>query len=112
MHGRGLGVTVGRGLILAIVTGWTIFPIYYIVSLAVTPWKDLFQPVYWVAHPALENFKFVVFQESPFVKFFWRWLGNSLWVSAATMAVVLVVAAMGSFALGRLRSGWGAGCRA
>jgi multiple sugar transport system permease protein len=60
-----------------------------------------------VAHPTLDNFKFVIFQQSPFVKFFWRWLANSLWVSAATMGAVLVVAAMGSFALGRIRFGLG-----
>ena len=107
MTGRGLWVNATRGAVLAIITVWTLFPIYYIVSLAVTPWTDLFRPVYWVTHPTLDNFKFVIFQQSPFVKFFWRWLANSLWVSAATMAAVLVVAAMGSFALGRIRFGLG-----
>src|SRR5438034_1754928 len=107
MTARGLGVNAARATVLAVITLWTLFPIYYIVSLAVTPWTDLFRPVYWVAHPTLDNFKFVIFQESPFVKFFWRWLGNSLWVSAATMGAVLVVAAMGSFALGRIRFGLG-----
>ncbi len=107
MDGRKLGINVARGAVLAVITAWTLFPIYYIVSLAVTPWSDLFQPVYWVRHPTLDNFKFVLFQESPFVKFFWRWLANSLWVSAATMGAVLVVAAMGSFALGRIRFGLG-----
>src|SRR6266545_6730794 len=107
MTARGLGVNAARGAVLAVITAWTLFPIYYIVSLAVTPWSDLFQPVYWVRHPTLDNFKFVLFQESPFVKYFWRWLANSLWVSAATMGAVLVVAAMGSFALGRIRFGLG-----
>jgi multiple sugar transport system permease protein len=107
MTGRGVWVNVARGAVLAVITVWTLFPIYYIVSLAITPWTDLFRPVYFVTHPTLDNFKFVIFQESPFVKFFWRWLANSLWVSAATMAAVLVVAAMGSFALGRIRFGLG-----
>src|SRR6266508_2358937 len=99
MTGRGLWVNAARAAVLAVITAWTLFPIYYIVSLAVTPWTDLFRPVYWVAHPTLDNFKFVIFQESPFVKFFWRWLANSLWVSAATMAVVLVVVIMGDYDL-------------
>ena len=99
--------TAARVLILAVVTAWTIFPIYYMVTLAITPWSDLFRPVYFVQHPTLDNFKFVVFQESPFVKYFWRWLGNSLLVSAAVMVAVLAVAAMGSYALGRIRFGLG-----
>ena len=107
MNRRRLGTSIMRGVVLAIVTAWTLFPIYYIVMLALTPWDDLFRPVYWVKHPTLENFKFVLFQQSPFVKFFWRWLGNSLLVSGAVMVAVLGVAAMGSFALGRIRFGLG-----
>ena len=103
MTGQRLGVTVVRGVLLAIVAGWTLFPIYYMVSLAITPWSDLFRPVYFVKNPTLDNFKFVLFQESPFVKYFWRWLANSLLVSGAVMVAVLCVAAMGSFALGRIR---------
>jgi multiple sugar transport system permease protein len=98
---------VVRGVLLAIVAAWTLFPIYYMVSLAITPWSDLFRPVYFVTHPTLDNFKFVLFQQSPFVKYFWRWLANSLFVSGAVMVAVLVVAAMGSFALGRIRFGLG-----
>jgi multiple sugar transport system permease protein len=98
---------LARGTVLAIVTAWTLFPIYYMVMLALTPWDDLFQPVYWVQHPTLDNFRFVIFQESPFVKYFWRWLGNSLVVSGVTMLTVLAVSALGSFALGRIRFGLG-----
>src|ERR1700756_2022521 len=98
-----LSRVVVRGGILAIVAGWTLFPIYYMLNLAVTPWEDLFRPGYWVKHPPLENFKFVLLQQSPFVKYFWRWLANSLLVSAAVMLAVLCVAALGSFALGRIR---------
>ncbi len=102
-RGGRLLVGVARGAALAIVTAWTLFPIYYMLNLAVTPWDDLFRPVYWVKHPTLENFKFVLFQQSPFVKYFWRWLANSLIVSGAVMLAVLLVAALGSFALGRIR---------
>lgn len=45
-----------RVAVLAVVTAWTIFPIYYMVNLAITPWNDLFRPVYFVQHPTLENF--------------------------------------------------------
>jgi ABC-type maltose transport system permease subunit len=50
---------------------------------------DLFRPVYFVQHPTLDNFKFVLFQQSPSVKYFWRWLANSLPVSGAVMVAVL-----------------------
>ena len=102
-----LGVNVMRAAVLAAVTAWTLFPIYYMVSLAVTPWDDLFRPVYVVQRPTLDNFKFVLLQESPFVKYFWRWLANSLLVSGAVMVAVLAVAALGSYALGRIRFGLG-----
>jgi multiple sugar transport system permease protein len=96
---------VGKWILFAALTVWTLFPIYYMVMLSFTPWDDLFKPVYWVKHPTLDNFRFVVFQKDNFVKLFWRWLANSLIVSAATMVVVLMVSALGSFALGRIRFG-------
>ncbi len=100
-------VRAAKWAVLAIVAVWTLFPIYYMVMLAFTPWSDLFQPVYWVRHPTFQNFKFVVFQQSAFVKYFWRWLGNSVIVASATMLIVLAVSALGSFALGRIRFGLG-----
>lgn len=100
-------VRAAKWAVLAIVAAWTLFPIYYMVMLAFTPWSDLFQPVYWVRHPTFQNFKFVVFQQSAFVKYFWRWLGNSVIVASATMLIVLAVSALGSFALGRIRFGLG-----
>jgi multiple sugar transport system permease protein len=104
---RRVPAAIARGGMLAVVAAWTLFPIYYMLNLAVTPWDDLFRPVYWVKHPTLDNFKFVLLQQSPFVKYFWRWLANSLLVSAAVMLAVLCVAALGSFALGRIRFGLG-----
>jgi multiple sugar transport system permease protein len=100
-------VRAAKWAVLAIVAAWTLFPIYYMVMLAFTPWSDLFQPVYWVRHPTFQNFKFVIFQQSAFVKYFWRWLGNSVIVASATMLIVLAVSALGSFALGRIRFGLG-----
>jgi multiple sugar transport system permease protein len=96
---------IGRGALLALVTAWTLFPIYYMLVLSFTPTAELFRPEYWVKNPTLESYRFIVLQESVFVKFFWRWMGNSLVVGAVTMLVVLVVSALGSFALGRLRFG-------
>lgn len=96
---------LGRWAVFAAVTVWTFFPIYYMLVLSFTPTAELFRPEYWVKHPSLESYRFIVFQESVFVKFFWRWMGNSVVVAGVTMAAVLVVSALGSFALGRIRFG-------
>jgi multiple sugar transport system permease protein len=104
-HGRRVLVGVGKGLVLAVVTVWTVFPIYYMLVLSLTPTAELFRPEYWVKHPTLESYRFVVFQESVFVKYFWRWMANSIAIAGATMVAVLAISALGSFALGRIRFG-------
>jgi multiple sugar transport system permease protein len=104
---RALLLTGARAAVLAIVTVWTLFPIYYMLTLSFTPTTELFRPEYWVKHPTLESYRFIALQQSVFVKFFWRWMGNSVVVAAVTMVGVLIVAALGSFALGRIRFGLG-----
>jgi multiple sugar transport system permease protein len=104
---RALLLLGARAAILAIVTVWTLFPIYYMLTLSFTPTTELFRPEYWVKHPTLESYRFIALQQSVFVKFFWRWMGNSVVVAAVTMVGVLIVAALGSFALGRIRFGLG-----
>jgi multiple sugar transport system permease protein len=100
---RALLLAGARAAVLAIVTVWTLFPIYYMLTLSFTPTAELFRPEYWVKNPTLESYRFIALQQSVFVKFFWRWMGNSVVVAAVTMVGVLIVAALGSFALGRLR---------
>jgi multiple sugar transport system permease protein len=106
-RGRASLLTAARAAVLAVVTVWTLFPIYYMLTLSFTPTTELFRPEYWVKNPTLESYRFIALQESVFVKFFWRWMGNSIVVAAITMMGVLVVAALGSFALGRIRFGLG-----
>ncbi len=102
---REILLRLGRWAILGVVTIWTLFPIYYMLVLSFTPTAELFRPEYWVKHPTLESYKFIALQESVFVKFFWRWMGNSVLVAGMTMGLVLVISAFGSFALGRIRFG-------
>jgi len=104
---RALFLLAARAAVLAIVTVWTLFPIYYMLTLSFTPTTELFRPEYWVKNPTLESYRFIALQQSVFVKFFWRWMGNSVVVAAVTMVGVLIVAALGSFALGRIRFGLG-----
>jgi multiple sugar transport system permease protein len=104
---RAVFLLAARAAVLAVVTVWTLFPIYYMLTLSFTPTTELFRPEYWVKNPTLESYRFIALQESVFVKFFWRWMGNSVVVAGVTMVGVLVVAALGSFALGRIRFGLG-----
>ncbi|MGH7265807.1 MAG: carbohydrate ABC transporter permease [Candidatus Rokuibacteriota bacterium] len=102
---RSWPVRGARGLVMALIVVWTLFPIYYMLTLSFTKTSELFRPEYFVANPTLESYRFIVFQESVFVKFFWRWMGNSVVVAGITMLIVLGVSALGSFALGRIRFG-------
>jgi multiple sugar transport system permease protein len=102
---RQIVVRLARAVVLALVAVWTLFPIYYMLVLSFTPTAELFRPEYWVRNPTLESYRFVVFQQSVFVKYFWRWMGNSVLVAGVTMGAVLVISALGSFALGRLHFG-------
>jgi multiple sugar transport system permease protein len=98
-------LAVVRGGLMAAITVWTLFPIYYMLVLSFTPTAELFRPEYWVKNPTLESYRFIALQGSVFVKFFWRWMANSVLVAGLTMLAVLVVASLGSFALGRIRFG-------
>jgi multiple sugar transport system permease protein len=100
---RSWAIRAARWVVFAIITVWTLFPIYYMLSLSFTKTSELFRPEYFVAHPTLESYRFIIFQESVFVKFFWRWMGNSVLIAGVTMLAVLVVSSLGSFALGRIR---------
>jgi multiple sugar transport system permease protein len=96
---------LARWAVFGIVTVWTLFPIYYMLVLSFTSTAELFRPEYFVKRPTVESYRFVAFQGSVFVKFFWRWMGNSVVVAAVTMIAVLIISALGSFALGRIRFG-------
>jgi multiple sugar transport system permease protein len=100
-------IRAARWVLLVLIVVWTVFPVYYMLVLSFTPTDKLFRPGYFVREPTLESYRFIVFQESVFVKYFWRWMGNSVIIAGATMLGVLFVASLGSFALGRLRFGGG-----
>ena len=36
---------------------WTIFPVYYMITLSLVPEEDLFKPRLYVAQPTLENYR-------------------------------------------------------
>ena len=71
------------------------------------PVSDAFAGRFWPDHPTLENFRIVLGQDHFFLQNFWPQLGNSIFVAVATMVMVLVVASLASFAIGRLKVRYG-----
>ncbi|MSP49970.1 MAG: carbohydrate ABC transporter permease [Alphaproteobacteria bacterium] len=85
---------------------WTLTPIYHMVMLSVTPVKDAVGTHLWPARPTLENYRIVVFQEHFFLHHFWIQLGNSVLVALTTCVLVLAIASLAAFAIGRLKLWW------
>ena len=103
---RGLG-EVGLAALAVVVLVWTLLPIYHMVMLALTPVSEAFAGRYWPQHATLENFRIVLQEDHFFLQNFWRQLANSVLVALGTMALVLAVATLASFAIGRLRLRFG-----
>ncbi|HSB82348.1 MAG TPA: carbohydrate ABC transporter permease [Candidatus Methylomirabilis sp.] len=89
--------------ICGIVLVWTVFPVYYMLTLSLVPEEDLFKPSLYVAHPTLGNYANTIRQSNYLVSQFWIQLYNSVSIALMTTAAVLVVGTLGSFALARIR---------
>ena len=87
----------------AMVLIWTVFPVYYMITLSLVPEEDLFKPRLYVPHPTLENYVTTIQQSNYLVSEFRIQLLNSVGIALMTTAAVLVVGTLGSFALARIR---------
>lgn len=90
-------------LLAVLILAWTIFPVYYMVLLSLTPTNDLFQPGLYINNPTLGSYRYTMGQDNPFVRYFWQQLGTSLTVAIWTMVSVVAVASLGSFAMARIK---------
>ncbi|BCX16450.1 MAG: ABC transporter permease [Geminicoccaceae bacterium] len=100
---RRLAGSTAEILLGLVILVWTLLPIYHMVMLSLTPVNEAFGGRFWPDNPTLENFRTVFAQDHFFLQRFWLQLGNSVVVALATMALVLVVATLASFAIGRLK---------
>ena len=101
-HRREGWVKVGLGVLAVVILAWTLFPVYYMVLLSLTPTNDLFQPGLYVEHRTLKSYTYTMGQDNPFVRYFWQQIGNSLVIAVWAMVVVAAIAALGSFAMARI----------
>lgn len=100
---RQLGLRIALAALTLAILVWTLFPVYYMVLLSLTPTSDLFQPGLYISNPTLRSYVYTMGQDNPFVRYFWQQLLTSLTVSLWTMVLVGAIAAMGSFAMARMK---------
>jgi multiple sugar transport system permease protein len=86
-----------------IILVWTIFPVYYMVTLSLVREDDLFKPSLYVVRPTLENYFMTIQQNNYLVNEFRIQLYNSICIALLTTAAVLFVGTLGSFALARIK---------
>jgi multiple sugar transport system permease protein len=96
-------VQAGLSVLAVLILAWTLFPVYYMVLLSLTPTDDLFKPGLYISHPTLKSYVYTMGQDNPFVRYFWQQISTSLIVAVWTMAAVIAIAALGSFAMARIR---------
>jgi multiple sugar transport system permease protein len=94
-------------LFAAVLLAWTLLPIYHMVMLSVTPVRDAVGAHLWPPEPTLDNYRTVFSQGHFFLHDFWQQLANSTLVALVTCALVLAIASLASYAIGRLRLAFG-----
>jgi len=82
-------------LVLALMT---VFPLFWMISIAFKPAAEVFRPNILPVAPSWDNFLYVL-TEVPFLKY----LGNTFFVSAVVTVVALFFHTMAGYALARLR---------
>ncbi|MEJ6393475.1 carbohydrate ABC transporter permease [Gymnodinialimonas sp. 2305UL16-5] len=93
---------IGKYLALLAYLIFALFPLYWLVKIAITPDRLIFTEgtELWPSATTLDNFRTVIFQ-TDFMAFF----GNSLYVSLGTGAVTTLIAAGAGYAFSRFNFG-------
>lgn len=95
-------LTIGKYAALLAYLAFALFPLYWLVKIAVTPDMLIFSEGtrLWPSAFTLDNFRTVIFQ-TDFMAFF----GNSIYVSLGTAAATTVIAAGAGYAFSRFEFG-------
>src|SRR6202008_5058964 len=83
---------------------WTMIPIYHMFLFAISPKEDAFSGRLWPAHPTLNNFKIVFYQEHYFLRDFWIQFWNSAVIAVSAGVLTLFIATAAAFAISRLKA--------
>ncbi len=94
---------IGTHTFLIILGAVMILPLVYMVANAFKPYDEFFiwPPRFWVRRPTLDNFRGFLMATSSTAVPFTRYLYNSVFVTVATVSLILVVGTMASYALAK-----------
>ena len=106
--------SIGRGGLIAVVTIYCLFPIYFMLVQSLKgAQEDVFGHPLIVLHPTLENFEELFERKTEARNFvgqalrrdypFFVWLENTIVIFAGSVAITLVVGVLAAYAIGRLR---------
>lgn len=92
---RGIG-----GVVLFVLIVWTVAPLYWMLATSLKKNSEIYGPsaTLWPSKPTLDNYR-ILFSETNFPVYF----RNSLIVAVATTFLSLIIAALGAYALTRLK---------
>ncbi len=95
-------------LLYAVMLVWTFTPIYNIVMIALEHEGDVYGNSIVPTQPSLDSFWVVVTQGYWYLENFWHQFGNTVFIAGMVTFLVLLIASMTSFTVGRLRlrNGW------
>ena len=87
---------------------WTFTPIYNMVMIALEHEGDVYGNNILPVQPSLDSFWVVVTQGHWYLEHFWHQFGNTVFIAGMVTFLVLLIASMTSFTVGRmrLRNGW------
>ena len=98
----------GLAVLYAVLLVWTFTPIYNIVMIALEHEGDVYGNNILPVQPSLDSFWVVFTQGHWYLENFWHQFGNTVFIAGMVTFLVLLIASMTSFTVGRmrLRNGW------
>jgi multiple sugar transport system permease protein len=95
-------------VLYAVLLVWTITPLYNIVMIALEHEGDVYGNNILPVQPSLDSFWVVFTQGYWYLENFWHQFGNTVFIAGMVTFLVLLIASMTSFTVGRmrLRNGW------
>lgn len=101
-------MNAGAAVISVALVIWTLIPIYNMVMVALKPDSDVFTDHLWPPQPSAASFWVVLTQDHWYLENFWLQFRNSVFIAAMVTLIVLVIASLTTFAIGRMRvrNGW------
>jgi multiple sugar transport system permease protein len=100
--------SAGIAVLYAVMLVWTLMPLYNIVMIALEHEGDVYGNSILPVQPSLDSFWVVFTQGHWYLENFWHQFGNTVFIAGMVTFLVLLIASMTSFTVGRLRlrNGW------